>query len=85
METLFLVVLHIAALVWLPMALFVTLPLHIIYDVLNKRSRDARAADVRSRESTAATLRTCPRCAEQIQRAAVVCRYCGAEITAAPP
>lgn len=38
-----------------------------------------------SRESVAAGEKECPRCAETIKARALVCRFCGAELTAASP
>lgn len=72
-----------AALFFWP-GLFLTIPGHVVYGVMasnaagRERERDAEQA-------AAAQLRPCPACAEQIQRAATVCRYCSTAVTPLPP
>lgn len=79
-----LIVLHIVAAFAFWPALFVTLPLHLVYGIMSARSSAAEDAATQAREA-AELLRPCPKCAESIQRAAVVCRYCGSTVAALPP
>jgi len=67
-HTLF-VALHVIALLFFLPALFVTIPLHVIYAFVASKDNEAR--------QLATMLRPCPMCAEQIQRAAIVCKHCG--------
>jgi hypothetical protein len=58
--------LHAGALLVYPPALWVTLPLHLIYGVLGRRRADA--------------LHRCPDCKELVLKAAVVCKHCGCRL-----
>jgi hypothetical protein len=84
MGHLLLVILHVVAAFAFWPALFVTVPLHLVYGVMSARSDAADEAASRARDA-AELLRPCPKCAELIQRAAVVCRHCGASVEALPP
>lgn len=67
-HTLF-VALHVVALLFFLPALFVTIPLHVIYAFFASKDDEAH--------QLATMLRPCPMCAERIQRAAIVCKHCG--------
>jgi ribosomal protein L40E len=61
--------LHLAALLFFAVALFVTVPLHIVYSILAGRSGPASA--------TRATHVICPTCRELVHKEATKCRHCG--------
>jgi hypothetical protein len=83
MGHLLLIALHgAAALVYWP-ALFVTVPAHLVYTLIAAkldRDDDARSAAA----ALEAEKRTCHACAERVQRAATVCRYCGTQLPPLP-
>lgn len=72
------VVLHLIALLFMMGALLLTIPLHVIYAVLAGRSKPAAAPASIATEPQ----RTCPACAEPVQRAAFRCKHCGVSIVA---
>lgn len=76
--------LHVIAIFFYWPALFVTMPAHLVYGIMTAQSDKAERAQEQARDA-AALLRPCSKCAEPIQRAAVVCRYCGAAVEALPP
>jgi len=69
--------LHLAAVVFFMAALWVTIPLHIIYLAVTAAHPPADAPDKDE-------LRKCPFCAEQIRKEAVKCKHCGSAIEAPP-
>lgn len=78
-----LIVLHGCAALFFWPALFLTISGHVVYGVIaaNSASREQqRNADL----VAAAEMRSCPVCAERIQRAATVCRYCRTAVAPLP-
>lgn len=63
------IVLHIIALLFFAVALFVTIPLHLVYAVLAGRSAPAGP--------TPATHVSCPTCRELVHKEATRCKHCG--------
>lgn len=61
--------LHLIALLFFALALFVTVPLHLVYAVLAGRSDPSGP--------TPATHVTCPTCRELVHKDASKCRHCG--------
>lgn len=84
MGHLVLLAIHGAAALFFWPALFVTIPGHLVYGVMASGA-SAREREREARTTADAQLRACPKCAEQIQRAASVCRFCGAEVAPLPP
>jgi hypothetical protein len=78
-----LLVIHGCAALFFWPALFLTVPAHLVYGVMagNATARD-RERD--AAEAAEAQLRPCPACAEKIQRAATVCRFCGIAVAPLP-
>jgi ribosomal protein L37AE/L43A len=72
----------LAALFFWP-ALFLTIPIHLLYGVL-AGNQSAREREREAAEIAEAQLRACPACAEKIQRAATVCRFCGTTVAPLP-
>lgn len=68
------VILHLVAILFALVGLFVTIPLHIIYAVVRRGSRQQ---DTRTRVA-------CPMCKELVLEGARLCKHCGATL-AAPP
>jgi hypothetical protein len=68
------ILLHLGALLFLPIALWLTLPLHILAGVFGGRS--APAVD----RITARTHRQCPDCREPVLRDASKCKHCGTRL-----
>jgi predicted amidophosphoribosyltransferase len=50
-----------------------------------RRQREASEALLAQQRKEASDTKTCPRCAETIKKAALVCRFCGNEFPAAEP
>ena len=71
MGHLFFVLMHVAAVLFYPLALWLTLPLHLIYGVLGRRRAGA---------PTRWTHVRCPDCKELVRKDAVVCRHCGCRL-----
>lgn len=67
-------ILHVIALIFGAVLLFVTIPLHLIYAV-NRRSAK-RTPDAPS----ARTHNHCPACREWVLKGASVCRFCGSKL-----
>jgi len=78
MGHLILLFLHAIALVFFPLALFVTLPLHLIYSASGSgRTRDPEAPhpDTHVR---------CPACRELVRKDAKICKHCGVGLIPQP-
>lgn len=75
-----LLVLHAAALFVLPWALFVTVPLHLIY-ANNGAARARRLAQ----EPTPETHVRCPDCRELVRMDARKCKHCGCALVPQQP
>lgn len=84
MGHLVLLAIHGAAALFFWPALFVTIPGHLVYGVMAGNA-SAREREEEARAAQDAQLRACPKCAEKIQRAAAVCRFCGTEVAPLPP
>lgn len=67
------IVLHLIALLVFPLALWVTIPLHVIGTVVNKPPDPNRP--------TPSTHVKCPDCAELVRKEARVCKHCGCKLT----
>jgi len=74
MGHLILLVLHVVALFTGGAALFVTVPLHVIYALMASRRNHTLEAP------TPETHVKCPDCAELVRREARVCKHCGCRL-----
>ena len=72
------IVLHLIALFAFAGALFVTIPLHIIYALQTRR-----AAAVDPEGPTPETHVRCPDCRELVRKDANVCKHCGCKLVPA--
>jgi len=71
---------------WLILGFFLgPLGLIISAGMSNEKQTAALARLQQTQSATVGELRACTVCAEQIQRAAVKCRFCGTDITPLPP
>jgi hypothetical protein len=68
------ILMHAAAALFFAFALFITIPLHVLYAAMS--GRRAPAADVPS----PLTHVRCPDCKEFVQNEASKCRFCGATL-----
>lgn len=76
-------VMHVIALLFATLALWITIPLHLIYGAASARSRaqptpQAAADGAHPHPSTHVH---CPDCAELVLKQAKVCRFCGCKLT----
>jgi hypothetical protein len=69
--------LHFIALLFGAVALFVTIPLHLIYAATRSRKVDPAAPSGRTHTH-------CPDCREFVLRDAIVCKHCGRALTPSP-
>lgn len=70
------VILHLGAAVFLGAGLLIiTIPLHLIYGVLQARQSASAAAD------DSATQVRCPACREPVRYDASLCKHCGSALT----
>lgn len=67
---------HLIALLFLPMALFVTIPAHLIYGAAGSR-REPRPNN--------RTHTRCPQCDEIVLRNASICKHCKQPLTPSSP
>ena len=77
MGGLVMVVLHLAALWFAPVLLFVTIPLHMVLTVLTSRSKAVADAEA----PTPQTHVRCPDCRELVRKDARRCKHCGIGLT----
>lgn len=64
-------VLHLIALLFIPVGLLLTIPLHLIYGVSRKKTAAA---------ATGWTHVKCPDCKEIVDKQANVCKHCGCKL-----
>ncbi len=74
------VLLHLGLLLFVPIALVVTIPLHLIYGAV-RGSRPKPSPDAPS----PSTHVRCPDCRELVRRDATVCKHCGIKLVPQPP
>jgi len=72
------VVLHLGAVLFAPVLLVVTLPLHLIYGAISGRKTSGEEVSQRTHVR-------CPACRELVRRDAAVCKHCAAKLTRQPP
>lgn len=77
MAALLFVALHLLAVFFFWPGLFVTVPAHLIYDVLVRKKASPQS------EGTGSLL-PCPKCARLIQSGATYCPHCGSDLPAKP-
>jgi len=66
--TIIMVLLHLAAAAWAPVALFLTIPAHVALHYLRRRAADRPSPRTHCR---------CPDCRELVLLEARVCKHCG--------
>lgn len=69
------ILLHLAALLFAAVGLFITIPLHIIYAIQEEKSVAAK----RERPTPETHVR-CPDCKELVRKDANVCKHCHAKL-----
>ena len=67
------IILHLALLVFLPVGLILTIPLHLIYAAVSGKKRDPNAPNPW-------THLKCPDCKELVHKEATVCKHCGCKL-----
>lgn len=70
------IVLHFVALLFFPIVLVLTIPLHLIYAAASGKKRDPNAP-------TPFTHVKCPDCKELVHKDAGVCKHCGCKLVPA--
>lgn len=68
--------LHFIAVLFFPIALVLTIPLHLIYSAVGRRKRDPNAPTVWTHVK-------CPDCKELVNKEASVCKHCGCKLVPA--
>ena len=64
------IILHLVAVFFMPVALFLTIPLHLIYSAVHKKAAAPKPW----------THVKCPDCKELVHNEANVCRHCGCKL-----
>ena len=77
MVGLIMVVLHLAAVFFVPVLLFVTIPLHLVLTVLTSRSKTMADAEAPRPQTHV----RCPDCRELVRKDARRCKHCGIGLT----
>lgn len=75
MGTIMFIILHLIAIMFGAVWLMLTIPLHMIYGVLERRYRQQEGE-----KPTPRTHVRCPDCAELIMRQARICKHCGCKL-----
>ena len=78
MGHLLLIVLHVLAVLFAPLFLFLTIPAHVIYGAI-----DGAHALARKNRPTPATHVRCPDCRELVLKDARVCKHCRCQLVPA--
>jgi len=66
------VILHILAVLFGLIGLFITIPLHIIYSVVSGNNKSVK--------KTTQKTRVCPYCKEEVIKEALICKHCGKDL-----
>lgn len=78
MGHLVLLIMHVAALLTAPAALFLTIPLHLIYGTTGRKGQPE------AESPNPSTHVRCPDCRELVRKDASICKHCGCRLAPQP-